>query len=76
MKNGLIIAGVILIILSVVGFAKGGFSITENKTVLDVGPIKVDSQVEKRYPIPPLVNYALLAGGAALVIGGAVAKPA
>lgn len=74
MKNGLIIAGVILIILSVVGFAMGGFSITENKKLVDLGPIQVDGQVEHHYPIPPIVNYAMLAGGAALVIGGSLQK--
>jgi hypothetical protein len=74
MKNGLIIIGVIMIILAIVGFAMGGFKVTETKNVVDLGPIQVNAKEEHRFPIPPIVSYALLAGGAACVIGGAMTK--
>lgn len=57
------IAGIVLIVLGLVGILWGGFSWTQEKTVLDVGPIKATTQEHKTIPFHPI------AGGVALVAG-------
>ena len=57
------IAGIVLIVLGLVGILWGGFSWTQEKTVVDVGPFKATTQEHKTIPFPPL------AGGIALVAG-------
>lgn len=57
------IAGIVLIILGLVGILWGGFSWTQEKTVVDVGPFKATTQEHKTIPFPPV------AGGIALVAG-------
>jgi hypothetical protein len=68
------IVGILLIILGVVAFAYGGFSFTthEQKRVVDLGPLKVDANVEKEHsvPLPPILGGAALVGGVVLVIAG------
>ena len=57
------IAGVVLIVLGLVGVLWGGFSWTREKTVVDLGPIQARAQERRTIPIPPL------AGGIAIVAG-------
>ncbi|HEX8371908.1 MAG TPA: DUF3185 domain-containing protein [Chthoniobacterales bacterium] len=67
------IVGIVLIIVGIVALSLGGFSITKRENV-SVGPIKASFDRKERFPIPPLVGYAVLFGGIALVGFGAVAK--
>lgn len=68
------IVGIILIILGVVALAYGGFNFTthEQKRVVDLGPLKVDANVEKEHsvPLPPILGAISLVGGIALVVVG------
>ncbi len=57
------IAGIVLIVLGLVGLLWGGFSWTREKTVVDLGPIQARAQERKTIPIPPV------AGGVAVVAG-------
>jgi UDP-N-acetylmuramyl pentapeptide phosphotransferase/UDP-N-acetylglucosamine-1-phosphate transferase len=57
------IAGIVLIVLGLVGVLWGGFSWTREKTVVDLGPIQARAQERRTIPIPPL------AGGIAIVAG-------
>ena len=57
------IAGVVLIVVGLVGVLWGGFSWTQEKTVVDLGPFKATTQEHKTIPFPPV------AGGVALVAG-------
>jgi hypothetical protein len=69
------IVGILLIILGVIGLAYGRLSFTthEEKRVVDLGPLKVDANVEKEHslPLPPILGVCALAGGVALVVAGA-----
>jgi hypothetical protein len=69
------IVGILLIILGVIAFAYGGLHFTthEQKRVVDLGPLKVDANVEKEHsmPLPPLLGAFALAGGVFLVWSGA-----
>ena len=57
------IAGIVLIVLGLVGVLWGGFSWTREKTVVDLGPIQARAQERRTIPIPPV------AGGIAIVAG-------
>lgn len=61
-------------IIGVIALAYGGFSFTthEQKRVVDLGPLKVDANVEKEHsvPMPPILGVAALAGGVVLLVVG------
>ena len=69
------IVGILLIVLGVIALAYGGFRYTthEEKRVVDLGPLKVDANVEKEHsvPLPPILGGAALIGGVVLVWAGA-----
>lgn len=62
-------AGVILIVVGILGLVMGGLSWTQRETVLEMGPIEVTAQEEKSLPIPPMVGGLALAAGVVLLIG-------
>ena len=65
------IAGIVLIILGLVGILWVGFSWTQEKTVVDVGPFKATTQEHKTIPFPPVAGgIALVAGVVLLVLPG------
>ena len=65
------IAGVVLIVVGLVGVLWGGFSWTQEKTVVDVGPFKATTQEHKSIPFPPVAGgVALVAGVVLLVLPG------
>jgi hypothetical protein len=65
------IAGIVLITLGLVGILWGGFSWTQEKTVVDVGPFKATTQEHKTIPFPPVAGgIALVAGVVLLVLPG------
>ena len=65
------IAGIALIVVGLVGILWGGFSWTQEKTVVDVGPFKATTQEHKTIPFPPLAGgIALVAGVVLLVLPG------
>ena len=57
------IAGIILIILGVVGFAYGGITYTRRRDTVSLGPITATVNQRETFPISPVV------GGLALVVG-------
>ena len=65
------IAGMVLIVVGLVGILWGGFSWTREKTVVDVGPFKATTQERETIPFPPLAGgIALVAGVVLLVLPG------
>lgn len=65
------IIGLILIVLGIVGFALGGFSFTEHKKDVDLGPVQVGHKENHTVPIPPVLSAIALVGGIGLVVVGA-----
>ena len=57
------IIGVVLIALGIIALVWGGISWTQEKNVVDAGPIQVQTEERKSLPIPPVL------GGVALVVG-------
>jgi UDP-N-acetylmuramyl pentapeptide phosphotransferase/UDP-N-acetylglucosamine-1-phosphate transferase len=65
------IAGVILIVVGLIGLVWGGISWTEEKTVVDIGPIEARAEEQRTIPITPVVGgIALVAGIVLLVVPG------
>lgn len=70
-SNVIRMIGVLLIIVGILGFAFGGFSFTEEETVVDVGPIEVQEEQERRVPFGPVASgVAVIAGIALVIVGG------
>lgn len=68
------IAGVVLIILGIVGFTMGGFSFTREKKDVDLGPLQIQHKQHKTIPISPAISLVAVVGGLVLVVAGARGK--
>jgi uncharacterized membrane protein YidH (DUF202 family) len=68
------IAGVVLIILGIVGFTMGGFSFTREKKDVDMGPIQIQHKQHKTVPISPAISLVAVVGGLVLMVAGARSK--
>jgi uncharacterized membrane protein len=68
------IIGVVMIIAGAGLLAYGGFTTTKREKILDVGPIKVETDVKKRHEIPPVVGWGLLGGGVVVLALGVKRK--
>lgn len=56
-------AGIVLIVIGILGFAVTGISFTTGEEVIDIGPLEVVREKERTIPFTPL------AAGGAVVIG-------
>lgn len=66
----LALVGVLLIVLGVIGLIVENVSFTERKTVLDVGPLKVQADEQKVVPIPTIAGVVAVVVGLGLVVVG------
>ena len=57
------IVGLVLVALGIIALVWGGISWTQEKNVVDAGPIQVQTEERKSLPMPPVL------GGVALVVG-------
>lgn len=71
----LTIVGLVLIVLGVAGFLVPRFAYTEERTVIDVGPIQLQAQQRNTIRIPDVASGAAALAGTVLVIVGATRKP-
>jgi len=62
------IAGVILIVIGLIGLIWGGISWTEEETLVDIGPVEARAEQEKTVPITPLVGGIALVAGIVLLV--------
>jgi uncharacterized membrane protein YidH (DUF202 family) len=67
MKNQSIL-GIILILVGAAILAYGHFSYQSRETVLEVGPIKATAERTHNVPIPPILGWALIGGGAVMLV--------
>jgi hypothetical protein len=68
--KGIAIAGIVLIVLGIGGFAFGGFSFTTKEKVLDLGPIEATADKKHEIAIPQVAAIVAFAAGIVLVIAG------
>jgi hypothetical protein len=61
---------IVLIAIGIVAFGYQGITYTTKETVVDIGPLKIDAEKTKTFPLPPIVGAISLVGGAALLLLG------
>jgi hypothetical protein len=67
MKNK-VIPGIILILIGAAILAYGHFSYRTRETVLEVGPIKATAEKTHDVPVPAILGWALIGGGAVMLV--------
>lgn len=67
----LVIVGLILIAIGVVALAYGGFSFTTSEKVAEIGPLKVEKEKTRTFPLPPVLGGLALAAGVIVIVVGA-----
>jgi uncharacterized membrane protein YidH (DUF202 family) len=60
--------GITLIVIGLVSLLVGGFRWKQEKTVIDIGPLKAQTEEHKVLPIPPAVGVLALVGGVAVLV--------
>lgn len=63
-----LLLGALLIAVGGLILIFGGFSFTQERRVVDLGPLRVNAQERRHVPISPLAGYACVLGGAALLV--------
>lgn len=66
--TGARIAGMVLIVIGVIGLLWGGLSWTQERTVVDMGPVDVRAQERESIPVPPIVGGIALVAGIVLLV--------
>ena len=62
------IAGMILVVIGLIGLIWGGISWTEEETLVDIGPIEATAEEQKSIPITPIVGGIALVAGIVLLV--------
>jgi hypothetical protein len=62
--------GIVLIVVGVIGFVFGGIAWTRDETVLDAGPIEIETEQRESIPLTPIASGIALVAGIALVVSG------
>jgi hypothetical protein len=73
MKN-ILITGIVIALLGAGMLIYQGFSYTTKEEVLKIGPITATAEKEKTIGFPPILGWAMLAGGIGLIVYGARKK--
>ena len=68
------IVGIVLIVISIIGFAIGGIPFTHEKKDIDLGPVQVSHEQKSTIPIPPILSTLALIGGIGLIVVGVRSK--
>lgn len=60
--------GVVLIVIGVVAFVWGGVFWTDRDTVIDAGPLQVQTAEREGFALPPILGGIALVGGIILLL--------
>jgi hypothetical protein len=61
-------AGIVLLVLGLLGIAYGGFSYTREKTAAKIGPIEIEVKEKEHVNVPLWAGVAVAAVGAVLLV--------
>lgn len=64
------IAGIILIVLGIIGLVYGGITYTRRRDTVSIGPLSATVQQRETVPIPPVAGAIVLLAGVGLFIAG------
>ena len=62
--------GVVLIVAGIAGLCVANISFTEQKTVLDAGPLKITKEEQHTIPVPTIAGIAAIVVGLGLCFMG------
>jgi uncharacterized membrane protein YidH (DUF202 family) len=62
------VIGVILVIVGIAALAWGGVFWTDRDTVLDAGPLEVQTESREGFAVPPVLGIIAIVGGAVLLL--------
>jgi hypothetical protein len=66
--RGRVLLGVILLVAGLAGLAWPVISYTKTEKVVDLGPIEVTAEREKRLPVPPIVGGLAAVAGLVIIV--------
>lgn len=66
--TGIRIVGIVLIVIGLVTFAWGGVFWTDRDTVIDAGPLQVQTEETEGFALPPVLGGIALVGGIVLLL--------
>jgi hypothetical protein len=61
------VTGLLLVVLGIVALAWGGVFWTDRDTVLDAGPLEIQTEDREGFAIPPIVGVLSVIGGIILL---------
>jgi hypothetical protein len=64
------IAGILLVILGIIGLIYGGITYTRHRDTVSLGPLTATVQQRETIPISPIAGVIALIGGVGLIVGG------
>ena len=68
--NATKIAGIVLVLVGLVGFFTGGFSFTKDTTAAKIGPIEFTVKEKESVNIPQWLSLGAIALGAIVLVAG------
>ena len=66
--SGRRVIGLILIVIGIVALVWGGVFWTDRDTVVDAGPLQVQTEETEGFALPPVLGAIALIGGIALLV--------
>ncbi|MEQ1862754.1 MAG: hypothetical protein ABMA13_22770 [Chthoniobacteraceae bacterium] len=69
-----LILGIALILIGAAILGYRQFSYKSRETVLELGPLKATAETTKTVPVPPIIGWALIGGGACVLVFSARSK--
>ncbi len=63
------IAGIILIVLGVIGVVYGGITYTRHRDTISIGPLTATVNQRETFPISPVAGVIALVAGIGLLVG-------
>lgn len=62
------IVGLVLVVIGIAALAWGGVFWTDTDTVLDAGPLQVQTQEREGFAVPPVLGAIAIVGGVVLLL--------
>jgi len=60
--------GLLLVVVGIAALVWGGVFWTDRDTVLDAGPLQVQTEDREGFAVPPVLGILAIVGGAALMV--------
>jgi hypothetical protein len=68
--RGTVLLGVILLVAGLAGLAWPVISYTTTEKVVDIGPVEVTAERERRVPVPPIAGGLAAVAGIVMIVAG------